>query len=282
VFNSTYIFFLQMVDSGPYRVALTGDTFTAQDFDACDYGRLNASRVHFVKYLSGKVFIDPTLRKHPLFVDHVDPVEGSPRGILVRVRSKDQDKPQHQRMILLWDGSIACDCKHQYQQGHYCRHDWALWAEGHVDFTANLGIDAYYGRKGSPDGPAVLYELEGDALQYRVTKPWNFASQNATSSVDDLAHATFSVADEQMAEAGHKQVSETAVRRDRLFAMQSSANSAPPAIQKRFDALLRPLEELLEENTKLSKVNKGKHTNFNPQPIKRSVVEITKNKSSKS
>jgi hypothetical protein len=269
------------VESATYRVAAQGDTFTQHDFELCDYDRLNGSRVHYVKFLSGRVAIEPSLRENPLFASHVDPLPGSPPAILVRVRPLDQEKPQHQRMILLCDGCIACDCKDTYQQGFWCRHDWALWARGLVDFTPNLCIASYYGKKGCPDGLAVHYSVEGSLPLFRVTKPWNFAPENTVVGVGDLTHAVFSPAEQKVAEAGNKQVSETAARKSRLFDVAAGANSASLETRKAVDSLVLSIEELLAADAKLARVNKGKTAHLNPLPKNRNVLELAVNKSDK-
>jgi hypothetical protein len=185
-------------------------------------------------------------------------------------------------MILLWEGSISCDCKHQYQMGVWCRHDWALWYAGMVDFKASLGIDAYYGRKGSPDGPTVLYPVEGAQAPFHVSKPWNYAALSVVVSPADLTHARFSPADQELEAAGNKQVSESAGRKNRLYDVGSGANSAAARTKKKFDELLTEMEKLLSEDTRGAKVNKGKTAQFNPAPKNRNVLELAKNKSSKS
>jgi hypothetical protein len=165
--------------------------------------------------------------------------------------------------------------------GHWCRHDWALWSEGLVDFTANLAIDKYYGRLGSPEGPTVFYELEGGSSPYRITLPWNYASENTCASELDLAHTVFSTTEQKIAEDGHKQVSESAARRNMLYDIGSGTNSASLPVRQEVDSLLVQAELLLANSAKLSKVNKGKTTNFNPLPKHRNKIEITINKSTK-
>ena len=269
-------------ESLTYEVLRSEALLTETTFKEVGYEHPNASAALFTSLLEKRVAIEENLRQTSLFANHEDPaIEMDAQLFVVRQKSG----KGHPRLLLYFEGALACDCPKFHQNGFWCKHAFCLYNAGRISFSPTFAIDSNFAQEDKRDDTTVIPPIRksNDTDCKDLTKNWRWATRMAAGAIKEgrgarlATTSTVGVPFETSTELAKAQKAES--RRQVANRMVTLANSHPE-FGARFDELARQMLELADSMTQTSRVNKGREVDLNPLAADRRCMHLAENKTS--